>query len=322
MFQATRPTFKIIESYDAFFLDAYGVLVTSAGPIDHAASFLAELRHQRKPFYILTNDASRSPSLAAEHYQRNGLAIEPAQVLSAGLVLQNEIKRLKKNPFGLVLGTEASRQMARDAGAIIENHSVFTGDFQNESFSTGATNTVDTLDFIAVCDDSGFDTLPALNRVLSRLLNFADEAPEKLRHLPLFLTNPDLVYPIGKHQVGITSGGLAHLLEEALRTLLPDFQLAFRRLGKPSLELFEMATERLNLHLQSDSSHSPPLGRAPKILMIGDQLKTDILGAHHARIDSALVLTGLSQARHLQLNHGPSPNFIWNDLKLESVQPN
>ncbi|HEY0715794.1 MAG TPA: hypothetical protein VGF45_24130, partial [Polyangia bacterium] len=50
----------LLERYETFFLDAYGVLVRSSGALPGAAEFLARLRQAGRPHFILSNDASRS----------------------------------------------------------------------------------------------------------------------------------------------------------------------------------------------------------------------------------------------------------------------
>ncbi|KJV53838.1 HAD hydrolase, IA, variant 1 family protein [Orientia tsutsugamushi str. Gilliam] len=51
--------------------------------------------------------------------------------------------------------------------------------------------------------------------------------------------------------------------------------------GKPHSEIFQAVLNTLALNVKKK-----------KILMIGDTLETDILGANNIGIDSALVLTG------------------------------
>ena len=52
-------------TYDAVLLDAYGVLVDASGVLPHARAFIEALVAHDKPFYIVTNDASRLPEAIA-----------------------------------------------------------------------------------------------------------------------------------------------------------------------------------------------------------------------------------------------------------------
>ena len=71
-------------------------------------------------------------------------------------------------------------------------------------------------------------------------------------------------------------------------------------LGKPSKDFFQMAKDLLNL-----PSH--------QILMIGDRLDTDILGANEIGLDTALVLTGVTRKEELA-DSSIQPNFIFESL--------
>ena len=81
---------------------------------------------------------------------------------------------------------------------------------------------------------------------------------------------------------GLRSGTIALVLEAALRSRCPaDAKLKFDRLGKPNAAIFEEAVRI------SGTSH---------MVMIGDQLDTDIRGANAFGLDSALFLTGMASA--------------------------
>ena len=64
---------QLMERYEVLLLDAYGVLVTHSGTIPGAVELIQELNSREKPYYILTNDASRSPETSAHRYGRMGL---------------------------------------------------------------------------------------------------------------------------------------------------------------------------------------------------------------------------------------------------------
>ena len=55
----------LIDRYQVLLLDAFGVLVHSSGTLAGAAELITELNRSAKPYYILTNDASRLPATAA-----------------------------------------------------------------------------------------------------------------------------------------------------------------------------------------------------------------------------------------------------------------
>ncbi|MES2855324.1 MAG: HAD hydrolase-like protein, partial [Bdellovibrionota bacterium] len=80
-----------------------------------------------------------------------------------------------------------------------------------------------------------------------------------------------------------------------LKDLNPSLRIKTEVIGKPSTYLFELALS------SSDVAKS-------RVVMIGDQLATDILGANNSGIDSCLVGTGLTQipiSTELQKSHQP-----------------
>jgi len=98
----------------------------------------------------------------------------------------------------------------------------------------------------------------------------------------LLLPHPDLLYPKGAGEIGFTAGAMALLLEAGLARRFPREGLAFDRLGKPEPHLFRAAASQL--------------GVAPdRLVMIGDQLETDIAGANAAGVASALLAGSISR---------------------------
>ncbi|HEX2029630.1 MAG TPA: HAD-IIA family hydrolase, partial [Nitriliruptorales bacterium] len=86
-------------------------------------------------------------------------------------------------------------------------------------------------------------------------------------------TNADLLYPAPEGLWPGNGAALAYL--RAATGVAPEV------VGKPQTPLFELAAERLEV---GDG----------RILVVGDQVATDIVGAHRMGWDSALVLSGVS----------------------------
>ena len=74
-----------------------------------------------------------------------------------------------------------------------------------------------------------------------------------------------------------------------------DCQDRFTALGKPERYIFEAGMKRLSV------------GPTEKVVMLGDQLITDIRGANAFGIDSVLVETGIGRPDEAQLR-GIFPN--------------
>lgn len=250
--------FDLIDRYDALLLDAYGVLVDLSGALPGAAAWIDELNRRGKPYWLASNTAARQPESAARRYQGFGLAIPADRILSSGMLLKPCFE--ERGLVGRrvrVLGPQDSLLYAEQAGGRVVG--------AGEDF-----------DALVVADQAGFPFLETVDEVLSALVRKLDAGET----VPMILPNPDLVYPTGTG-CGITSGAVAAMLEAALAQRYPGRPgLTFLRLGKPYPGLFEAAVR---------------LAGSRDVVMIGDQLETDIAGAAAFGIDSALVpglLTG------------------------------
>lgn len=249
----------LLDRYDGVLLDAYGVLVDARGLLPGAAELLTELARRAKPFAIVTNDASRSARTYVARFAGYGVAIEPERIVSSGSLLPGYFR-----DHGLagartcVLGTADSLAFVRDGGGI------------PVAPAPGME-----IDALAVCDDSGTPFVAGIEFALSAVIR----AVEAGRAPALILPNPDLIYPKGDGEYGVTAGAMALLIEAALARRFPAQPLRFAQLGKPAPHLFAEAQRRLG------TQH---------VVMIGDQLETDIAGARAARIDAAL-LAGVSR---------------------------
>jgi ribonucleotide monophosphatase NagD (HAD superfamily) len=249
----------LLERYDGLLLDAYGVLVDARGLLPGAAALLAELARRDTPFAIVTNDASRSPATYVERFARLGVTVAADRIVTSGSLLPGYFRdRGLAGARTCVLGT------ADSIGFVVEGGGVPI------ALEPGME-----LDALAVCDDSGTPFVPGIELAFSAIVR----AVHAGRLPALVLPNPDLIYPKGDGEYGYTAGAMALLIEAALARRFPGRDLRFEHLGKPAPHLFLEARRRL--------------GDA-RVVMIGDQLETDIAGAHAAGIDAALV-SGVSR---------------------------
>jgi 4-nitrophenyl phosphatase len=106
------------------------------------------------------------------------------------------------------------------------------------------------------------------------------------------LTNPDSTYPTEEGLIP-GAGAIAAALQAA--TEVEPFVI-----GKPGVIMFQVAVELLG-------------GNNETTLMIGDRLDTDILGASHADLHNALVLTGVSTRSDI-VDNLCRPEIIVEDL--------
>jgi HAD superfamily hydrolase (TIGR01450 family) len=256
-----RTIGALLDAYDGVLLDAYGVLVDARGVLPETGPLLEELARRRMPFAIVTNDASRSPATYARRFAELGLGIGPAQIVTAGSLLPGYFRAHGlEGARTCVLGTPDSYDYVREGGGV------------PIPIAPGME-----VDAVAVCDDSGTPFLEGIELALSAIVR-AIEAGRRPR---LVLPNPDLVYPKGDGELGVTAGSMALVIEAALARRFHAAPPVFDRLGKPAPHLFLEASARLGI----------PQAR---LVMIGDQLETDVAGARAAGIDAAL-LAGVSR---------------------------
>ena len=99
------------------------------------------------------------------------------------------------------------------------------------------------------------------------------------RPVHLVVPNPDLIYP-GGGGFGFAAGTIANMFEGALALRYPHrTDLRFVRLGKPNTPIFEDALRRVG---------------TSRVVMVGDQLETDIKGARAAGLDAVWIETGVT----------------------------
>ncbi|MCS4502622.1 Ribonucleotide monophosphatase NagD [wastewater metagenome] len=267
---ATTTVDALLERYDAVLLDAYGVLVTGDGALPGAPALVGRLTREGRPWYVVTNAASHVPEHLAERFARLGVPVPAERIISSGAMLAHHL--VSNGLAGrrcAVLGPAGSADYVRRGGGDVV---ALEDDF----------------DVLCVCDEAGGDFLADAEAALSGVCRAVDTG----RDVTLLLTNPDVIYPTAPGRFGFTAGALALLIQRGLelRYAAPP---RFTPLGKPEPVMFRRALE---------------LAGTANAVMIGDQRHTDILGAHRAGIDNALVASGVASAdAHDDL---PAPDWL------------
>lgn len=271
---------RIVERYALLLIDLYGVLVTEADACPGAAGFLQYLNRIGKPYLVLTNDASRSSEATAARLRGFGMAVPPARIITSGSLLcsyfaQNDLQGSRCG----VLGTADSEEYVRQAGG----HIVELTDEAE-------------IDVLVVCDDRGFAFLETINAAITVVFRALDNN----RSLHLVLPNPDYIYPRSQNGFGITAGSVAVLIEKAIEVRYPHRPpCRFAPLGKPYRPIYERAAE---------------IGRTRNMLMIGDQIATDVLGAQRFGIDSLLLSQGVTNSDSLVGTSQIVPTYVLSSL--------
>src|SRR5690606_36719114 len=120
------------------------------------------------------------------------------------------------------------------------------------------------LSAIVLLDDEGFDWTRQVNQLINLL---------RKKNVPVIVANTEFAYPVTEDEVAIAIGGLSDMIEMIIGK-------RFIKFGKPDSQMFMFAYERILESRQLSKN---------KILMVGDTLKTDILGGNKFGIDTALV---------------------------------
>lgn len=248
---------SLLANYKVIFFDSYGVIRNYNGLIPGIRQTFEWLQAEGKSYYVITNDASRSPELLVESLHRSGLdLIQPDQIISSGMLAKEFLDNKVKTGVVAYLGTENSAHYIEHPGLeIIPIQQV------NEK-------NMDSITALVLLDDEGFEWLDGLNKAVNLL---------RWRTIPAIVANPDGAYPISKQKVGIAIGGISWMIEKITGK-------KFIRFGKPDSQIFMFAWDLLR-------NRYPDISKKD-ILMVGDTLHTDILGGNKFGLDTALVLTG------------------------------
>lgn len=137
-------------------------------------------------------------------------------------------------------------------------------------------------DYVIICDFSDKVSYDEINKVFRMIMNGAE-----------IITSSKTLWYIDVDGHSINTGSFVRMFEAAC-----DKEAIL--MGKPSTNFFEMALKRTN-------------SKAENTLVIGDDIKTDILGAIKLNARSALVKTGVYNEEKLQKTDFKS-DFVIDDI--------
>jgi HAD superfamily hydrolase (TIGR01450 family) len=247
----------ILDRYKIIFFDAFGVIKNYKGLVPGIEKTFAYMEAQNKEYYIVTNDASRSPVQLAESYHRLGLhAITQDRIISSGMLAKEYLDLKVNNGIVAYLGTNNSAHYIDSSG--LHTLPVSAINYTN----------IDQVNALVLLDDEGFNWFDDLNKAVNIL---------RKRIIPAIVANTDNTYPLsGNNDVSIAIGGIASMIESIVGK-------RFIRFGKPDSQLFMFAYDLIRQRMQVSKK---------EILMVGDTLHTDIMGGNKFGLDTVLVLSG------------------------------
>jgi HAD superfamily hydrolase (TIGR01450 family) len=247
---------SIIDKYEVIFFDAFGVLKNYKGLLPGIETTFAYIESQKKEYYIVTNDASRSPAQLADSYHRMGLAAASAdRIISSGMLAKEYLDLKVHEGIVAYLGTENSAHYLDSSGL----HTLPISEIDHTN--------IERVTALVFLDDEGFDWARDLNIVVNLL---------RKRPIPVIVANTDYAYPVNKNEVAIAVGGVARMIENIV-------ERDFIRFGKPDSQMFMFAYDLIREYRTIAKKD---------IVMVGDTLYTDILGGNKFGLDTVLVFSG------------------------------
>ncbi|WP_246030486.1 HAD-IIA family hydrolase [Litoreibacter halocynthiae] len=235
----------IADQYDAFLLDAFGVLNIGETAIPGVVERIQMLKSRGKQIIVVSNAAGFPHATLMEKYQRLGYDFAPEDVITSRATLLSAIGSGEGKHFGLMATPKAG---LRDLESL------------NVSYLEEDPAVYEKVDGFLMIGSAAWTE--GRQSLLVQAL--------RQRPRPVWVGNPDIVAP---RETGFSTepGYFAHRLAD-------EADIAPKFFGKPFGNIFELAFQRLNRNTSRD-----------RVVMVGDSLHTDILGAQSAGIASALI---------------------------------
>lgn len=295
----------VADKYDTLFIDIYGVLFDGAELYNGTLDTLKRLKDKGKKIVILSNTSQLSDDSKRGYVERGMLhGVHYDYFVTSGEFLHDTLLN-KPEVFTKYLGKKFSKvkcffignpKIFEDAGiskvdtyeeadlVYIASPRSHYGAVRVDNLYDENNNRIELEDFV---NKNWFELRD--NKGRQGLAEFAFQL-DKFAKLgkTLLLSNPDIFAPCG-----IDDGKYPIVMQGAIGSYYEKFYKGnVVYFGKPFVGIFNFAKEISRS--QND-----------KILMIGDTLWTDILGAYNANIDSAMVMTGVCGEFFCQMNGVP-----------------
>ncbi len=246
---------RLLRHYDMLLVDLYGVVENSSGVMAEAVSALRKAAESGKQLFFVSNTGDRLPEKIVEKYRALGLDIKVDQVITSGMTLGGYFRRRGLVGAEIInVGDEdVCAEYIRRAGGIPLPHA---GIMKSYSRAKG----------VVVGYQRGFP-VEVENAAINAMLRFG---------IPAVVTNTDEVAPYSETEVTLACASKAVEIERYSGRKVD-------KLGKPDLYGYAYGI-----------AESAGYGKnRNRVLVIGDSLEMDVLGAQRNGFDSLLVLSGL-----------------------------
>ena len=240
-----RTLEDIADRYDAFLLDAFGVLNIGETAIPGVIERIAALKSRGKRVVVVSNAAGFPHAALIEKYNRLGYDFAPDDVITSRATLLSAIGACPGMHWGLMATRSTGLRDLEDL------HLTYLEEDPAPYETVGGFLMIGSA---AWTEDRQTLLVQALRK----------------RPRPVWVGNPDIVAP-RETGFSVEPGHFAHRLAD-------ETGITPRFFGKPFGDIYDLAFRHLGPDIPRD-----------RIVMVGDSLHTDILGAQAAGIASALI---------------------------------
>ncbi len=269
------------DMFNTFLFDGDGVIYEENGPLPGGIEFIKLLQKREKKVYLLTNNSTKTREEFKEKFSLFGLDLPVESILSSAYLTAHYLSKEKPSARVYVIGEEGLKKEFVNFGVDIVNREEETN--EEEIFSLN----MDNIDYVVTGMDRRLNYVK-ISRAVNILMSY--------KETKFIATNADFTFPT-VHGLIPGGGAMIRILEELSGRKVETI------IGKPNSEMFEIAME-----LSQTSKE--------QMIMFGDRLETDILGAKLAGIKTCLVLSGVTSMKDLGgLKDENSPDLIMNNLQ-------
>ena len=246
---------EIIDFYDVFILDQWGVMHDGNNGYNHAIEAIDKLVNANKKLIIISNSSKRKISsvhrLKSLGFNKNHFI----EVMTSGEMVWQELKNSIQKYGDKLTNCFHIYDQTKEDGL----------DFRMDLDKFNFVQDINQANFILAC--TPFENMKPLDYI--PMLKSALE-----KKLIMFCANPDFVTIEKNNQANIfCMGTIADLYDHMGGDVII--------LGKPSKEIYLESTKKI---IKLDKS---------KTIAIGDSIDHDILGASNFNIDSILISSGI-----------------------------
>ncbi len=269
------------DNLNTFLFDGDGVIYKENNPLPGGIEFIKLLQKREKKVFLLTNNSTKTREEFKEKFSALGIELSVESILSSAYLTAHYISKEKSSARVYVIGEEGLKKEFVNFGVNIVNRHEETN--EEDIFALN----MDNIDYVVTGMDRRLNYVK-ISRAVNILMSY--------KETKFIATNADFTFPT-VHGLIPGGGAMIKILEELSGRKVEAI------IGKPNSEMFEIAME-----LSQTSKE--------QMIMFGDRLETDILGAKLSGMKTCLVLSGVTSMKDLAgLTDENSPDLIMNNLQ-------